>query len=124
MTWLVGISWLLIAVAVVLFISEYKRKTKKYDNWVSFITLIAFIFLFVGIFTDDPFLSEYFPISLRFEILIELLAGGWLIWMSYLNPLKERVINTEKDISYIKADVTNIKSDIAEIKPYIMKKTK
>ena len=90
----------------------------------AFLYLFAFIFLFVGLFTKDPFLSEYLPISLRFEVLIELLTGGWLFWKSYLNPLKERVITTEKDISSIKTDVVNIKNSIDEIKPYVMKKVK
>jgi hypothetical protein len=48
-----------------------------------------------------------------------LLTCGFLLWTQYLNPLKERVIKTEIEVSKIRKDVSSIKGYLNAIKDKI-----
>ena len=55
-----------------------------------------------------------------FWILLTLIVSGFGAWKYYFNPLKERVIETEREVSSIKTDVSSIKSDVHLIKENIL----
>ena len=65
--------------------------------------------------THDP-LFEPLGIPKEYEWLAGLITSGFGLWQLYLNPLKERVITTEKEVSSIKTDVSAIRSDVSMIK--------
>lgn len=95
--------WIIIAIMLALFIISYlvDKKTKsKIDKYIGFFVIIQLLVLLVTIATKDP-LFEPIGLPKEYEWLGGLLIAGGSLWFFYLNPLKERVITTEKKVERI-----------------------
>lgn len=105
------VFWAIFLISLVIYLFIRKR----FENIAMPIILLAFSFLIIGIVTKDPLFSP-FGVPVEFEWVVGLFFVGLSAWRFYFNPLKERVIDSEKDISSLKTDVSNIKTDIAFVK--------
>lgn len=112
------IFWMLLLVNLALYLS-FKR-SKKYEEYGMILIFLAFSFLIVAIITHDPIFSK-FGVPMEFEWVVGLFITGFSSWKLYFNPLKKRVMDSEKDISVLKADVHSIKEDTTLIKEKLLK---
>ena len=69
---------------------------------------IQFVFLIIAITTKDP-IFQTIGIPQGYEWAVGLFVSGFGLWKYYLSPLKERVIETEKDMKVVKNDIFYIK---------------
>ena len=92
---------------------------KTINEWSIILLILSFSFLFVAIITKDPIFST-FGVPPEFEWIVGLFITGLTSWKLYFNPLKERVIKTEQEVSAVKTEVLSIKSDTTMIKEKIM----
>src|SRR3989338_10474250 len=90
------------------------------NELVIIILILSFSFLVVAIITKDPIFST-FGVPPEFEWIVGLFITGLTSWRLYFNPLKERVIKTEKEVSSIKTNIEFIKADTNLIKEKILK---
>lgn len=114
------IFWLVMLFNLLSYIilKKYFRVNYARDAAVIF-TLLASSFLIVAILTRDPLFSS-FGVPPEFEWIVGLFITGLASWKLYFNPLKERVIRTEREVSSIKTDVTSIKDDVSLIKEKVL----
>ena len=113
----------LIVSLIFYYLFKHNKKEFFYNLSIFFILLMIFFFV-LSLTTNDPIEEIITAIPAFWQFMITALSGSFAIYKVYLNPLKERVITTEKDISSIKTDIGNTKENINEMKPYIMKKVK
>ena len=55
------------------------------------------------------------------SVIIAVPISLFTIWQFYLGPMKERVIETEKDVREIKTDVKNIREGIDKLEKNLIK---
>src|SRR3989344_7386073 len=86
------------------------RSLSKLKEMGAPFALVSISFLIIGIVTNDPLFAPL-GVQPEYEWLAGLLSSFYLLYQTYLKPLKERVIRTETDVSAIKADVRSLKTD-------------
>jgi hypothetical protein len=91
------------------------RKNKRFEEYGIIIIVLAFSFLVVAILTHDPIFSK-FGVPVEFEWVVGLFITGLSSWKLYFNPLKKRVMDSEKEIISLKSEVHSIKEDTLLIK--------
>lgn len=112
--------------------SDNKKISGLLDRYGMLFFIILGSFAVIAIITKDPISFGTIPVPAEVQWLITIIAAGFGAWKYYLNPLKERVIATEKEVSAIKSDIAslktdiqcNIKTDLHLIKEHIMGKNK
>lgn len=104
--------WVVVVILIILFAISYlsrdRRLKVKLDGIVSFLAVFQIILLIVTIALRDP-IFEAIGLPKEYEWLVGLLGSGFLLWQFYLSPLKERVIETEKEVGIVKTNVSHIK---------------
>jgi len=104
--------WIVIVVMLVLYFVMYSsdnRITKhRLNSLVGFLAFFQLLVLIVTLATKDP-IFEAIGLPKEYEWLAGLVISGFSLWQFYLNPLKERVVETEKEVGVIKNDITHIK---------------
>jgi hypothetical protein len=89
--------------------SSDNRITKhRLNSLVGFLAFFQLLVLIVTLATKDP-IFEAIGLPKEYEWLAGLVISGFSLWQFYLNPLKERVVETEKEVGVIKNDITHIK---------------
>lgn len=124
------IFWIIIILFFILYLISILFKSKELkiwlDNYGSLFFIIMGVFLIMAIVTNDPITILGITIPMELQWLGSLLVTGFGTWKFYLNPLKERVIGVENNVSSIKgenkANFSSIKEDLAIIKHKLMKK--
>ena len=104
---------------VYLILRNTRFKTKANDT-AMIISFLSLALLIVAIVTKDPIFAQ-FGVPPEFEWIVGLFVTGLTSWKLYFNPLKERVIKTEKEVSSIKTNIEFIKADTNLIKEKILK---
>jgi len=116
--------WIILIVLVILVIINHiskDRGTKRgLDYIIGLLAVLQLIFIIVTIGLRDP-IFELIGLPKEYEWIGGLLLGGFITWQFYLNPLKNRVIEVEKDTREIRTDVRNIKEDTTLIKGFLNK---
>jgi hypothetical protein len=107
--------WVCIIIAFFLWLLNLKIKDKKLEGIVGFFIFIQFLFMIVAIGTKDP-IFQAVGLPQGYEWIAGLSLSGFSLWLFYLSPLKNRVIEVEKDTSSIKTSVLHIEKDIDWIK--------
>lgn len=99
---------------------KFKKLENLLDKYGILYMIILVAFAFIAIITNDPI--DFFNISIPTEVqwLATLIASGFGAWKYYLNPLKNRVINTEIEVSSVKTSIESIKSDVHLIKENLL----
>ena len=112
--------WLLIIFNFIYFyLYNGKLNEKTKDNAIM-ILMLASAFLILAILTKDPIFSN-FGVPNEFEWVIGLFITCLTSWKLYFAPLKERVIMTEKEVSYIKSTLSSMQTDLGLIKQKLIK---
>lgn len=115
--------WIILILFLIVYGMAYFLKKKKLlkliEDYSYILLVVAFSLLFIGILKNDP-LFEPLGLPREYEWLGALISSGFGLWWFYLNPLKERVITTEKDVSSIKTDVSAIREDVVMIKEEVI----
>lgn len=110
--------WVIIGIIIILSVINYVKKDKKtkklLDKMLSFLAIFQLLVLIIALLTKDP-VFEAVGLPKEYEWIGGLFVSLFLMWQFYLSPLKERVIETEKDVREIKTDVKNIKEGIDRI---------
>jgi len=124
MWWMIAF-WFCYLIVIILFMVRKKVRNKKakrkIDYTIGLFFVYAILFLIVAITTGDP-IFEAIGLPAGYEWLGALTLTGFTAWSFYLNPLKNRVVKSERDISIVKNDIQHINKTLEEFKPYIMKK--
>jgi len=103
------IFWVFFAIFLLLVIVNFWLKSRLISRITDFLVFIQFIFLIIAISIKDP-LFEAIGVPIGYEWVVGILVSGFGLWFYYLNPLKERVIETEKEIKVVKNDVSHIRN--------------
>ncbi len=106
--------------ALVLYSISKKHGREKYANYATFFMVLMIFFLLFALFTDDPIEELLSTIPAFWQFLLTSLAGAFTIWRVYLNPLKSKVYEMDREIGEVKSDVSSIKSDVGMIKENIL----
>lgn len=111
--------WIVLGIMLVLFLVSFsssldRRTRRKLNSIVGFLAIFQVLLLMVALAIKDP-IFELIGLPKEYEWLGGLFLSGFLLWQFYLSPLKERVIDTEKDVREIKTDVKNIQKGIDKI---------
>lgn len=114
--------WIALISAIICYSLSKKKKSKTYENLSNFLVLLMIFFFVIALATDDPIEELLTTIPAFWQFTLTSLGGAFVIWRTYLNPLKKQVIECEKDIREINTNIGNINKNIDEIKPYVMKK--
>ncbi|MBI2629995.1 hypothetical protein HYW76_02750 [Candidatus Pacearchaeota archaeon] len=111
--------WVLIIGFFLLLIIKRLSQTKKVRYILSrildFLVIIQFVIVITAVATKDPIFQEI-GLPPGYEWMAGLFGGGFLLWISYLNPLKKRITETEINVEGISKRVVEIKDDISWIK--------
>ncbi|HLC64859.1 MAG TPA: hypothetical protein VJI46_01910 [Candidatus Nanoarchaeia archaeon] len=107
------IFWMIVAASAVYYYLS-KRGPEAIDR-LMLGTFLAFAFLTVAIITKDPLFSS-FGVPMEFEWIVGLFIACLSSWKLYFAPLKDRAVNTEKEVIYMKSDISSIKADVHLIK--------
>lgn len=125
MAWYLLLSWISLIFAVVFIGLKRLAKDSKsktiLDSFTGFfIVFMVFLFM-VAIAMKDPITDL---ISEPYQLLLSALAGSFAVWKYYLNPLKSRVTDVEKNVVSLSSKVdegfSGIKSDLTLIKNKLM----
>lgn len=117
------IFWIIVSIFFIIYsvgryfkIEAIQKCTEEYG---SLLFIISLSFVVIAIVTKNPIslLGIEFPMQLQW--LVSLIVSAFGAWQFYLNPLKERVITTEKDVSSIKTDICSIKSNMQMLKDHL-----
>lgn len=123
MSFYLGIYWIFLFLYLLLLGIAYFTKAKKFFKFLidygHIILIINFSILIVAFMTNDPLFGPL-GVPKEYEWLAALITSGFGLWQFYLNPLKERVITTEREVSSIKTDVSAIRGDVGIIKNKII----
>lgn len=96
--------WIVIIIIIALFIglrTSRNAKTKKtFNEIIGFLALSQLFIILIAIFTKDP-LFEAIGLPNGYEWIGGLFASLFVLWISYLSPLKNRVIDVEKKVERI-----------------------
>lgn len=116
--------WVLIGIILLLFLVNHfliknKIKKRKIDDTISLLSILQIFVIIMAIATKNP-IFEMIGLPKEYEWLGGILTAGFIVWVSYLNPLKNRVIEVEKDTREIKTEIKNIKEDTGIIKDKII----
>ncbi len=109
------IYWIIIFTFSLIYLvsKEYKQFNQKLKKNAFLIFIISLPFLILAILTNDPISILGMEISTELQWLASLLTFGFGSWKFYLNPLKERVIETEKEI---KVEIKYMNKTLEEFK--------
>jgi|SRR3989344_5274626 len=118
------IFWILAILIFILYFISRITKSKElkdiFDNYGGLFFIVIGTFLIMAILTKDLVTIMGITVPMELQWLGSLLITGFGTWKFYLNPLKERVINVEKDVSSINAEIkssfSSIKEDLSLIK--------
>lgn len=92
----------------------------KIEAFLEKYSILYFILLsaaaFIAIITNNPISFGTLIIPTEVQWLITLFTLCFGIWKYYLNPLKERVLTIEKEMSVTQKEVSSIQLDIGTIK--------
>ncbi len=107
--------WGLLVLAWLCYFILKNSDQEKAEKYSFLVLLLAVSFLVIAIATRDPIFAQWgVPVEFEWVVGVALaLLGSWKI---YLNPLKERLLVTEKDIVFLKTTVTYIKSEVEVMK--------
>lgn len=134
MAWYLMFSWISFVIFIALLIIKKFTKKKKaqamYGRIAGFFLILMIFFFGIALATDDPVTDI---ISVPFQLLITAVAGAFALWKYYFDPIKERVIKSEKDIillnsemmanfSSIRESFSSIREDLGMIKDAIFQK--
>jgi hypothetical protein len=107
--------WICLVLAIIILIINRSLKNNHFESLATFFIFIQFIFALVAIGTKDP-IFQTIGLPAGYEWIAGLTLSGTFLWMFYLNPLKNRVIDVEKDTSSIKTSIIHIGDDVKWIK--------
>lgn len=107
--------WISLVIAIILILINLRIKDKKLNFLSGLFVFMQFLFMIISIITKDP-IFEAIGLPKEYEWITGLFLSGFTLWLFYLSPLKNRVIEVEKETREIKTDVKNIKEDTTIIK--------
>lgn len=121
------IFWTLF-IAFVITVETAKRidseKARKLTYQLQDKSFLFFMFLgllvFMAVITKDPIAFGELTLPMEMQWIVALLAFACGAWMHYFNPIKERVMVLEKDMSSIKTNIASIKTDVHLIKETLL----
>ena len=111
-----GVYLLLYFVALVLallffFISRKKTEQIYEKGSVFFMLLMMFFFVF-ALYTKDPFEEIITTIPAFWQFVLTSLGGAFTIWKVYLNPLKEKVYDIDKEVATVKTTLSRVEGEL------------
>ena len=101
-----------LVLALVFFHISKKKDKKKYDNLAIFFMLLMVFFLVFALYTDDPIEELLTTIPVFWQFVLTSLGGAFTIWKVYLNPLKEKVYDIDKDVATIKVTISRVENEL------------
>lgn len=113
------IFWILLVITLIGYFIFKKLHLR--EEWLLAPVTLSWAFLIVAIVQKDPIFSS-FGVPAEFEWVVGIFITSLTSWKLYFDPLKQRVINTEKDVTSIKTEVSSIKEDTRFIKEEIIRK--
>lgn len=110
------VFWILVIIIFVVHYIVKKRVNEDKANDIALpISFVAISFLIVAIATKDP-VFEPIGIPAGYEWIVGTSMGFLFLWKGYLDPMKSRLIEVEKDVAVLKNDVSYIKNDLHTFK--------
>lgn len=95
--------WITLTVAGILFMIDKRQKKERFEDTVSFLVVLQLILFFLAIATDDPVLPASWDVDPWWELTIEGVLAGFALWKAYLNPMKKKVYDLDREVGEIKA---------------------
>lgn len=92
---------------------------EKSDTIIMQLNVLAFVLLFGAIITKDPLFAQ-FGVPSEFEWVVGLFIAAFMSWKWYFNPMKERLIKTEKAVERLESEFGVMKGDIILIKEHLL----
>src|SRR3989344_9152660 len=115
------IFWIIIILNLITYLL-LKKYSSKYKESISLaLIILAWSFLIVAIVQKDPIFTA-FGVPQKFEWVVGLFITALSSWKLYFDPLKQRVIHTEKEVTSLKTDISSIKEDTTLIKEKLISK--
>lgn len=114
--------WGVMILTIIIYVIA-KKVEIKLEKLVMPLLFFSLALLIVAIVTKDPLFSS-FGIPPEFEWVIGLFITGFTSWKVYFDPLKSRVIRTEREVFSLKTEIGSVKSDTSLIKEILIGKKK
>lgn len=95
--------WCSIIVLAILFYLDKIKKREIFSDLMNFLVVFQLILFFLAIATDDPLLPSSWDIDPWWELTIEGCLAAFAVWKAYLNPLKKKVYEMDREVGEIKA---------------------
>lgn len=101
-----------LALALIFFFISRKQKNKRYDHFSIFFMVLMMFFLVFALYTDDPIEEIITTIPAFWQFIFTSLGGAFTIWKVYLNPLKEKVYEIDKEVATVKMTVGRVEAEL------------
>ncbi|RLE42681.1 hypothetical protein DRJ48_03035 [Candidatus Woesearchaeota archaeon] len=119
-----NIFWALLGLFVVIYYASKLFKISKVASFIDEKGELFFILmgslLIIAIVTNDPITIAGFRFPVELEWLVSLMAVGFGSWRYYLNPLKKKVYEMDREIGEVRTHVLGMKEDVNLIKKKIL----
>lgn len=115
------IFWVILFIGLLIYLVLRRTFPRRIESITIIIILLAWSFLIVAIVQKDPIFSN-FGVPPELEWVVGLFITALSSWKLYFDPIKQRMIRTEKEVVSIKTDVSAIKSDVSLIKDNLINK--
>jgi len=74
--------------------------------------VLMMFFLVFALYTDDPIEEIITTIPAFWQFIFTSLGGAFTIWKVYLNPLKEKVYEIDKEVATVKMTVGRVEAEL------------
>lgn len=122
------VYWFILIIFFLVFIVSRIKRFKNLRDVVDDVGILVFIFLssllVISIATKDPlqFLGIEIPVEL--EWLVSLLISGFGVWKFYLNPLKKKVYDMDREVGEVKISVDKVEKNVDKLIDYFLNQHK
>ncbi len=96
--------WCVLATIMLLFTLDKMLKKEQFSDIISFLVVLQLILFFLA--TDDPILPLSWGVDPWWELAVEGTLAGFALWKAYLNPMKKKVYDLDREVGEIKATMT------------------
>jgi len=111
-----GVYWLILIIFLFVYIISRIEKFKNLRKSVDDVGILVFIFLssllLISIITKDPLQILGIEIPMELQWLASLLISGFGAWKFYLNPLKKKVYDMDREVGEVKTSVNNVEKNV------------
>lgn len=89
-----------------------KNANNIYDKLSVFFMVVMVFFLVFALYTNDPIEELITTIPAFWQFVITALGGAFAIWKVYLNPLKQKVYEMNRELGEVKTTVIRIEGEL------------